>query len=181
MLKAARQKQLAARQAAQANAGQTLAQKNQQANKPAPTKKPVQQKPGQPRPGQPRPGQPRPGQPGPGQQGINNKVQLKRTAPQQLKRTPSPAPVVDSKKEKKNKESKKDSGKMKEAKPQMMKFSQWIEPPQATLEEDPIIEVKSELSDTDFEALITGIQSDIRDNSQSDPRFISDLEFEDLL
>merc|ERR1719284_1950517 len=176
MLKAARQKQLAARQAAQANAGQTLAQKNQQANKPAPTKKPVQQK-----PGQLRPGQPRPGQPGPGQQGINNKVQLKRTAPQQLKRTPSPAPVVESKKEKKNKESKKDSGKMKEAKPQMMKFSQWIEPPQATLEEDPIIEVKSELSDTDFEALITGIQSDIRDNSQSDPRFISDLEFEDLL
>ena len=79
----------------------------------------------------------------------------------------------------------------------MMKFSQWIEPPQATLEEDPIIEVKSELTDTefeamigslsekadeiDFDALITGIQSDIRDNSQSDPRFISDQEFEGLL
>ena len=61
MLKAARQKQLAARQAAQANGGQTLAQKNQQANKPALTKKPVQQKPGQIRPGQPRPGQQRPG------------------------------------------------------------------------------------------------------------------------
>lgn len=182
-LKAARARQMAARQ----NAGGA-----KPTQKPAikATPKPVARKPVQPvrKPGQPmrRPGQPGPPMRPPGQP-MRKPIQK---AP--LRRTPVRAPVPSGKKAKTTKPS--------AARPQMMKFSQWAEPTDAKLEEGEIIQINSDVSDdqfaamiagmdtksedVDFDSLIDDIQNEFTDATFSgpDPRYrMTDEEFDDFV
>jgi hypothetical protein len=180
-LKAARQRQLAAKSAA--NGGAKPA-----GQKPTikPAQKPVARQPIRKPAAQPiKKGQPirRPGQP------MKKPVQQMKKPPQKqpLRRTPVRAPAPTGKK------SKKPSA----AKPQMMKFSQWAEPTDAKLEEGDIVEIQSDVSDEQFAAMIAGMDSksdfdSLIDNIEEeiaevsfggpDPRYrMTDEEFDDFV
>lgn len=107
-----------------------------------------------------------------------NKPLLRRTPPRQPTSPPT-QPETDKKSKKEDKKERKEN-KVQAAQPQMMKFSQWVQPEvalESKLDEGKVMTVESDMDDGQFAAMIKTVDKQIKSGDEQ----LADIDFESII